>query len=73
MITAEVVIVRCCCIVGFGSGFIPADRTLERRLYQTLRTQSRRIAGTEFLSALRAAGHFGKRCNRYCKFPRQVV
>jgi hypothetical protein len=42
---------------GLSSGLVGANRTIESALDQTLRAQSRRITGTQFLSALRAVWH----------------
>jgi hypothetical protein len=69
VITAEIVITGCpCrCIDGLSSGFVRANRTIERAQDQTLRAQSGGIAGSQFLSALRAVWHLDQTRRSYFK------
>jgi hypothetical protein len=62
VISAEVIITgcHCCGIGGLGSGFVRANRTIERALDQTLRAESRGITRTQFGSALRTIWHLEK-------------
>jgi hypothetical protein len=67
VITAQVVFTNCRCrwIEGLSFEFYRASRTIESALDQTIRAQSRGIAGTQFLSALKAVWHLDQSRSTY--------
>jgi hypothetical protein len=67
VISAEVVIAggRACCVDGLSSGFLCAEGRVESALDKTFRAESGRIAGTHFLSALRAVWHLDQSRSSY--------